>query len=244
MASCIKKLNKENIYVHDFSDETNLKNVIVNKNIVYILPLSEKDYFLIKKIIIDDDMILYPNIEICNLLNNKLDFVQFMLENFKENIPVVYYLNNIKLLEPVYPIISKPIYSTNGKNMVIYFNKKNFEYRCKNKIIVQKFIENEYEYGAFMLCIKGKIINWKIIRCKYPKNTIKKNNFPKNYENIENIEIKLFEMIIEKLNYSGGINFDFKYDENTSQIYIFEINPRFGGSAFTNNFIYELLCVK
>jgi hypothetical protein len=42
-------------------------------------------------------MILYPNIEICNLLNNKLDFVQFMLENFKDNIPTVYYLKNTKL---------------------------------------------------------------------------------------------------------------------------------------------------
>ena len=47
-----------------------------------------------------------------------------------------------------------------------------------------------------------------------------------------------------KLNYTGGLNFDFKFDELTKKIYIFEINPRFGGSAFTNNFIYELLCIN
>ena len=36
---------------------------------------------------------------------------------------------------------------------------------------------------------------------------------------------------------------DFKFNENSNQLYIFEMNPRFGGSAFTNNFIYELLCI-
>ena len=46
------------------------------------------------------------------------------------------------------------------------------------------------------------------------------------------------------INYTGGLCINFKYDENNNNIYIFEINPRFGGSAFTNNFIYELLCIK
>ena len=88
------------------------------------------------------------------------------------------------------------------------------------------------------------IINWKIIRFRYKKFNIKKNNFPKNYENIENFQIQLFEKIINKLNYTGGLNIDFKFNDSTNHIDIFEINPRFGGSAFTNNFIYELLCIN
>ena len=69
-------------------------------------------------------------------------------------------------------------------------------------------------------------------------------NFPHNYEIVENIDIYIFEKIIIKLNYTGGINFDFKFNFFLDKIDIFEINPRFGGSAFTLNFIYELLCIK
>jgi len=127
--------------------------------------------------------------------------------------------------------------------MKIYYNSSEF-LQCKNKIIIQKFIEDQYEYGAYMLCINGKIINWKIIKFRYPKFTIKKDLFPKNYENVENIEIQLFEPIITKLNYTGGLCINFKFNESTNKIDIFEINPRFGGSAFSNNFIYELLCIK
>ena len=127
--------------------------------------------------------------------------------------------------------------------MKIYYNNNEFT-KCKEKIIIQKFIEDEYEYGAYILCINGKIINYKIIKFKYKKYTIKKINFPKNYENVFNIEIQKFEPIIIKLNYTGGMNIDFKFNDLTKKIDIFEINPRFGGSAFTNNFIYELLCIK
>jgi carbamoylphosphate synthase large subunit len=241
----IKKINKDNIIIFDFEDSENLKKIITKKNIDYILPLSEKDYLIIKKNALydNDDKILYPSIENIKLLDNKLFFINFMLENFQDYIPTVYYLNNEKLLDVEYPIISKPIYSTNGANMKIYYNNNGFK-KCKEKIIIQKFIEDEYEYGAYMLCINGKIINYKIIKFKYKKYTIKKNNFPKNYENVSNIEIQNFEPIIMKLNYTGGLNFDFKFDELTKKIYIFEINPRFGGSAFTNNFIYELLCIN
>lgn len=254
----IKQLNKSNIIIFDFKDSDKCKNIIVNKNIDYILPLSEKDYLLIKKIIVDDEKILYPNVETFNILNNKLFFINFILKYFNEyvissvgthdttsrvKIPTIYYLDNIKVLDIIYPVISKPVYSTNGTNMKIYYNHSEF-IKCKNKMIIQKFIEDQYEYSAYILCINGKIINWKIIKFRYEKYTIKKDNFPKNYENVKNIKIKLFEPIILKLNYTGGMCIDFKLESKTNNIYIFEMNPRFGGSAFTNNFIYELLCIN
>jgi len=237
--SSIKQINKDHIIICDFEDK-NLQNIIINKNIDYFLPLSEKDYLLIKNQVDNRDKILYPSIETFNLLNNKLSFTNFMLENFKDNIPTVYYLDNKQLLNVQYPIISKPIYSINGIGIEIYHNNIEF-LKCKKKIIIQKFIEDEYEYSAYMLCINGIIINYKIIKYKYEKYTIKKTNFPKNYEQVNYINIEIFEAIIMKLNYTGGLCIDFKFD---NLIYIFEINPRFGGSAFTNNFIYDLLQIK
>ena len=187
--------------------------------------------------------LLYPSEETVNLLNNKNAFTEFMLNNFIEYIPEIYYLNDVKLKNIKYPSISKPTYSTCGSNMTIIYDDDDL-FKLKNRNNIQKFIEYEYEYGAYMVCVDGVIVTQKIIRFKYEKNHIKNCNFPNNYENVENLNVDIFKNIISKLNYSGGVNIDFKVDELDNHIYIFEINPRFGGSAFTNNFIYELLCIS
>lgn len=242
--SCLKKINKPNIFLCDF--ETQLLSYIDKNEIdYYILPLSKKDYNVANNLLKNNKNItfLYPSSENIMILNNKLLFTKYMIENFINLIPKVYYLDNVKLQDEInFPLISKPIFSTNGNNMSIINDNKQLV-KCDNKIIIQKYIEYEYEYGAFFLCIDGKIINHKIIKKSYPPNYIKKNNF-KNFIKVLDFPIDLIETITLKLNYTGGGNIDFKYDEETKQIFIFEFNPRFGGSAFTNNFIYELLCIK
>jgi carbamoylphosphate synthase large subunit len=242
----LDKINKKNIIITSFDNLDNLKNIIVNKNITYILPLSNKDYSLIKNYspnLNKNIKILYPTEEIFELLDNKNLFTEFMLKNYNDYIPDVYYLNNTQYKDITYPVIYKPTYSINGKDMTIIHNHSDF-LKLKNYNIIQKFIEDEYEYGAYMLCIDGIVINWKIIRSKFKKYNIKKGNFPQNYENIDNFDVSIFKNIICKINYSGGLCINFKFDENTKKINIFEINPRFGGSAFTCNFIYELICIK
>jgi carbamoylphosphate synthase large subunit len=79
---------------------------------------------------------------------------------------------------------------------------------------------------------------------KFDKFHIKTSNFPNNYETVTDIDIKIFEKLMKNLKYTGGTCINFKYNTTTKKIDIFELNPRFGGSAFTNNFIYELLCIK
>jgi carbamoylphosphate synthase large subunit len=168
-----------------------------------------------------------------------------MLVHYSNYIPDIYYLNNIKLKEMSYPAFYKPTYSTNGANMIIIHNETDF-LNLPNHNNIQQFIEDEYEYAAFMLCIDGKIINKKIVRHKYKKFNIKKTNFPNTYETIMDIDIDIgiFEDIVKHLDYSGGMCINFKINELTNKLCIFEINPRFGGSAFTCNFIYELLCFE
>jgi len=242
----LNNINKSNIIIRDFNNFDEFKKTILNKNISYVLPLSQGDYNSalshIKKMN-SNIKVLYPTNQTRELLRNKNKFTEFMLKNYIEYIPDIYYLNNIKLKDIEYPAISKPVYSTNGSNMTIIYNNNDL-LKLKEYNNIQKFIDNQYEYSAFILCIDGRIITQKIIRFKYEKYTIKKQNFPKEYENVDNFNTEVFKNIINKLCYSGGINFDFKFDEINNKLYIFEINPRFGGSAFTNNFIYELLCVN
>lgn len=232
----IKNINKPNFFIKDFCEIENNTS-----NIDYILPLSREDYEIISKKNINVK-ILYPSINIMHLLHDKIIFTKFMLKYHQNNIPKVYYLEE-KLYDSNinYPVISKPKISVSGSGMTIINNKTELS-KIKNKIIIQKYISNDYEYGAFMLCIDGEIINYKIIREIFSKKSyIKKKNY-KNYEEVKDFDITLFRKIIKQLNYSGGCNIDFKFVNNI--IYIFEINPRFGGSAFTCNFFYELICIK
>lgn len=241
----IKKISMSNIFITDF-EKSDLNKIIIDNNIELIIPLSLKDYNIIKKNNTDtytNIRILHPDEKTFNLLNNKLEFTKWMYDNFPNMIPTVYYLNQIEISKIKFPVISKPIYSTNGIGMKIYYDANNFEF-CNDKKIVQKFIKYSHEYSGFFLCEEGKILNWKILKHKFFKYNIKQNNFPQNCTYVENFQIGIFEPIIKKLNYSGGMCIDFKYNEKKNKIYIFEINPRFGGSAFSNNFICELLCVK
>ena len=238
----INKIRKENVVTCDFNKLDQVKKTIEEKNIKYIIPLSKQDYQIIKKYDLNIK-ILHPSDEIHELLDNKNIFTDYMLKKYPEYIPEVYYLDNIKLKEIKYPAISKPIYSTNGSDMVIIHNKEDYLKLNNNNNNIQKFIEDRYEYGAYILCIDGNIINQKIIRFRYQKYYIKKGNFARNHEKVTDLKTDIFEKIVRDLNYSGGMCINFKIDE-AGNLYIFEINPRFGGSAFWNNFIYELLCIE
>ena len=238
----INKIKKQNIIICNFNEISLLNNILKNNKIKYILPLSEIDFnYAITNI--KNIKILYPEKNITTLLNNKIQFIQFMLENYPNNIPKVYYLNNTKINDIEFPVISKPIFTCGGQNMSLYQNQEEFN-KCNNKIIIQQFITFLYEYSAYFFCIDGVIINYKIIKYKYPEFYIKNKNFPKDFINVLNFDIALFNNLISKFNYSGGMCIDFKYDEFLNNVYLFEINPRFGGSAFTNDFIYDLLCIN
>lgn len=242
----INRINKPNIFIHDFSDP-NLNNFIRANEIDYIIPLHIDDYVIIKQNkLIDQKKILHPTTQTFDLLNDKIKFTEYMLREFPKYIPDVYYINKTLLVDEVnikYPVISKPRYSVSGTNMKIYHTPESFAESSNGKLLIQKFITHNYEYGAFFLCANGKIINSRIIRSKYKKFHIKKSPFDKNKSEFVEFDIEPFKRIVYDLKYSGGLNIDFKFDDETKKIDIFEINPRFGGSAFTNNFIYELLCI-
>ena len=73
-------MNESNIIISDFNNLDELKNIILTKNIKYILPLSNRDYNLIKnnikKINNNDIKILYPTEDVYKLLDNKNSFTE------------------------------------------------------------------------------------------------------------------------------------------------------------------------
>jgi len=241
----IRSINKPNIVISNYSNKESTKNIILRKNIQYILPLSLLDYNLILKYTnadINNAKILHPSIDIYELLNNKNKFTEYMLSNFKHYIPDIYYLNNIQLNDICYPAVYKPMISSSGQYIKIIYNSEDLN-NLESFNNIQQFIDEEYEYGAFLLCQDGEIIKQKIIRDKYSKYHIKNAPFKNTFEIVHDFDNSVFKEIVANLMYSGAMNIDFKIDHHTGRLYIFEINPRFGGSAFTNKFFYELICV-
>lgn len=240
----IKRINKPNIIIADFSC-SNLEQIISENKVDYIIPLSVNDYNLVNSYdFINKHKILFPDDETYELLDNKVKFTQFLMDNnFVHLIPKVYYLNNTQINPIEFPVMSKPACSTNGYGMKIYCDNEEFVL-LSDKTLVQKFVDDQYEFSAYLLCIKGNIINWKVIGKKYGKYTIKKINFPKDALCHDDFDITMFIPLMKLLNYTGGACINFKFNKDTNKLDIFEINPRFGGSAFSNDFIYELLCIK
>jgi carbamoylphosphate synthase large subunit len=141
----LNRINKKNIIISNFQNFNNIKEIIISKNINYIIPMSNTDYKLIKNInleLYNNIKLIYPKKETIELLNNKNLFTEFMLNNYIDYIPDIYYLNNNKLKDIEYPAIYKPIYSTNGLNMVIIYNDNDLS-QLRNYNNIQKFIEDE-----------------------------------------------------------------------------------------------------
>lgn len=233
----MKLKNKPNIIVDSFYDG----NIdILEKEVDYIIPISLKEYKISQKF---GKKVLFPSLKTFDIFNDKVMFVQFMINNFPDNIPETYVLNKKEIKCPLQKngyFISKPRVSASGAGIKLYndYNKINI----KNAHIIQKYVNSEYEYSGFFFILNKKIVNWKILKQKYPDNHIKKHRFTDDCEIVENFDLSLFNNIFFSVGYVGAANVDFKIENNI--IKIFEINPRFGGSALSRGFIYDLICFE
>ena len=124
--------------------------------------------------------------------------------------------------------------------MIIIYN--NDEYECVkdnyNDYIIQEYIIGDTEYTGDFICNNGYIIGSMIFKQKYSQNIFIKNSSMDNFEIVE-LNLDVFKIILEKINYTGICNIDFKLIDN--KIYIFEINPRCGGTIILSDNLFKLL---
>jgi carbamoylphosphate synthase large subunit len=153
--------NQPYITVCNFYND-NVDEIIKNKQIDIIIPLSQREYEILDKIKAEyKQKIIYPSKNIIELFHSKINFTKWMMEKFVNNIPKVYILeNNVIDKDILFPIITKPNNSICGSNMEIYKNINEFASRTSINIdICQEYIQEEDEYGGFFICVNGKIMN-------------------------------------------------------------------------------------
>lgn len=132
-----------------------------------------------------------------------------------------------------FPALLKPCKGSGGIGIEIFQNEKAFREYCKEHVgseefILQSFV-NGYDVDCSILCEKGKILGY----------TIQKGfiNGRGNFRRAAGLDFindygtyKLVCDVAQKLNWSGIAHIDLRFNLDTQQINLIEINPRYWGS--------------
>jgi len=180
---------------------------------------------------------LLPPTSVFDIANDKWCFYQWLEKNkintpftvlFNDNVEFKDSLRNLK-----FPVLAKPTKLTGGDGISFFENSWQLEEflnkeSVNNIYIVQDYIKG-YNLGFNVLAYEGKILAHTIQK---PIISSKKGFQPSyglSFFHDESIYIAL-EELISKLNWTGVANLDLRYDEETNQIKVLEMNARYWGN--------------
>ncbi len=138
-------------------------------------------------------------------------------------------INKVDILN--FPVIIKPLEGFGGgQGIDVFYNKEDLEkHFTKNSFdyinIIQEYIEG-YDIDCSVLCEQGEILAYTIQK----GNMIGKNQFSPQFglQFLEEPELyKVVEKLMKSLNWSGVAHIDMRYDRNTGNFNIIEVNTRF-----------------
>lgn len=216
----------------------NINKEIEKHNIDVVMPIFEIgiktliEYKL--KILHEDKLGLLPSLANFNAAINKGFLAKHLQAN---NIPgpksiIVDSNSAIDKVDSLnFPIIIKPLEGFGGgqgikvfetiDNFKNHFANNNFEYIY----VIQEYISG-YDIDCSVLCRKGDILAFTIQK----GNMIGKNEFTPQFGLSFLYEQELFEVIeklMKSLNWSGVAHIDMRYDQNTKEFNVIEVNTRF-----------------
>lgn len=177
---------------------------------------------------------LKPGLEVLENFANKKKFSEFL----KDISLSQYHPNNyLKQTITEFPVILKRANLNACQGIKIVYSTEELtellsqDMWREHEIIIQEYIKNINEY-VWHAVFKNGIRLWETT-FKYVKRNalVLINSNPENKSTIIESNpdtLKVFDQIMLQTNYSGPCNIDFSYD--SSNLKIFEINPRFGGS--------------
>jgi len=193
----------------------------------YIIPACTESTFFVSKYARPANGIenSYPisNYETLAMLDNKWSFYLFLREN-EIPTPETHLLNKACEFAPnKFPILTKPLDQQGGQGIIRSNNQEEFSHvflSSKLPILAQEFIVGS-DINLAILSFDGKIVSY-VIHEKTAGNVIM---FKEHNE-----VFRIGKQIVESLNFSGIIHFDFRYDGIDGTVKVLECNPRVWGS--------------
>lgn len=202
-----------------------LEQKIKSLKIHIIIPCVDPAISLCLKLkdIIPKIFIATSNSKTCNILFNKQYTYDWALEN---SIPVA--VPNKKS----FPLIAKPIYGSASKGLIFINNKCELDQFLENhstsEYNIQKFINGiEYSVDVYTSILNNKIIS-AVPRIRL---AVSGGESVKSITVYNDRILKLTKQIVSKLKLKGPSVIQFIEDKKTQEIFLMEVNPRFGGAV-------------
>ena len=237
-------------------DSNPYSSLDISNNIKIVFTTSNKfkynlDNYLIIPIKIDqydthpNNIFKNNNLENINIFNNKSKFGKYMMENFIDNIPLVYYYNFdnetykaetlINNNSSSLKLISKKNVSCGGIGVFIV---NSVDTKLKD-VIISEYVEHTIYYSGHFLILNGKILEKIYFSSSYKNDSgiIRGNIIEYTIQSELILDDSVFNNIFTELPYSGFACVDFTIENN--KIIIFEINPRLGGSLSFNTYYFN-----
>lgn len=211
------KWDNKNVDEHVFK-------IIKEKNISCVIPLMDRAITFLSnfknnyKNKLEDVYFVCPNKISADISLDKKLFEDYILKNFDNLYPK---LNN------KFPIFAKPRYGFGSKGLKTVNSKKELKALEKENYVFQKYCKNIEEYSVDCFYDEGNLVD-----C-VPRIRLRvANGEVLDSITFESPELtKICEEIGNNLSYDGPACIQFMRDKDTNNLYIMEINARFGGGC-------------
>lgn len=227
-------------YIYELSNYKYINKLIKRHKIDIIIPLNYKDMSTLAGNQINCDYLAPQNFNIIKSLDNKKKFYKcFTKHKLDVYLPKIY----DRIDKIVYPAIAKPCIGFAGNGTIILKNEKDIleEHMDNEKYIICEYIKGDKEYAANIIAFEGIIMACSIYAEQFCEEYYVKKEIMKEYVKMNNEDccFEKFKKIFKILEYTGAACVDFKIIN--SELKIFEINPRFGGTIIQHNNLDALM---
>jgi glutathione synthase/RimK-type ligase-like ATP-grasp enzyme len=237
-------------YYKKTSDETWLEIIskeVEDQNISIIIPIAEDEF----RFFINNSHRLPKSVNIIALpeINNfETAIYKHKLSAFLKahNLPhpKYQYINDFEsysneefLLQ--FPVLIKPLHDKGGDGILKFDSKKTLDKYLKKhsnftELFIQEYIKG-YDIDCSVLCLNGEIIIHTIQKGNLRGHSSFAPQLGFDFLNNDAV-LGVTKQLMEALNWSGVAHIDLRYDEQTNDYKIIEINARFWGSVEGSKF--------
>ncbi len=242
---------KKHIYLkhsYEKKDLEQFKDIIIHNKIDLIYALSDVGIVFTGTFIQEFNKIaqvaILPELESFNRASDKFLFGQ-LCSSHSIPVPETFKLSDAHKINTDGKTIAKPIHASGGEGIKV-FNSKNDLLAFRSGLseekeqgyIVQHYISG-FDIDCNIIAKEGKLIAYSI-----QKGFSAGNNQFAPYEGIEFLYdervIKLAEQLMACLNWNGVSHIDMRYDAETNQLYVIEINCRYWQSLIASKLVAEV----
>lgn len=219
----------------------NLNNEVKKYNIDLVMPIFEHAIRIILKninlISFSNKLALLPSYKNFNTANNK-GLLNKHLEKHGLPFPKTRIIEkgaSVDTKKINYPVLVKPTEGIGGGVGIYVYRKESglLEFLNSDKFdctyIIQDYVEG-YDIDCSVLCKNGKILAYTIQKPNMFGSSEYAPQLAFNF--LDNNELyNDVEKLMKTLNWSGVAHLDMRYDKNSKEFKVIEVNPRFWGSV-------------